>query len=111
MRQSLRSGLMNTIREGHAIFLLIACVYTQGLTLGPISSSVISSVSWDFRLSGNVLAECDLLSLFLELQPCKRRKPAHGWGRQLGLDVTQVQLPACQRLLEKTQPSPLGSEH
>lgn len=101
----------NTICKGDAIFFLIVCVYTQGLTVGPISSSVTSSMSWGFKLSGNVLAECDLLSLFLELQPCKRRKPAHGSGRQLGLDVTQVQLPACQRLLEKTQLIPLGSEH
>lgn len=70
--------------------------------------SVIPRMSRDLRLSGNVLAECDLLSLFLEFQPGKRK--ASPWLGQTGLSETKVQLPACQRLLEQAQLSPLGPD-
>lgn len=70
--------------------------------------SVTPRMSRDLRLSGNVLAECDLLSLFLEFQPGKRK--ASPWLGQTGLSETKVQLPACQRLLEQAQLSPLGPD-
>lgn len=82
-------------------------VYTQWLMLG-IVLSVTPRMSRDLRLSGNVLAECDLLSLFLEFQPGKRK--ASPWLGQTGLDETKVQLPVCQRLLEQVQLGPLGPD-
>lgn len=70
--------------------------------------SVTPRMSRDLRLSGNVLDEYDLLSLFLEFQPSKRK--ASPWLGQTGLSETKVQLPACQRLLEQVQLSPLGPD-